>query len=92
MDHIESNEHCELAAPLELLHKWLHLVLPDASEDQHIDARLLALKVLDIFNDHAVTNGIKFLALYKVIAVGAEHMKDELKRMEAAKSPSDRVQ
>jgi hypothetical protein len=79
------SDDCKIADKLAQVHDWAHTCLRAVNKEELHEAHDLGNEILELLNGKLATgNGIKFLALFEAIAVGADILNNEMARMQGA--------
>lgn len=68
------HDNCKIADKLVEIHTWLHDSMRALNCEQLHEAHQLGCRILEMLNDEDPPNGIKLIALFEALAVGADHM------------------
>lgn len=71
------HDNCKIADKLVEIHTFAHRCLENFSHDDLVETHDLGNKILDLLNNENSCNGVKFLALFEAIAVGADRLESE---------------
>jgi hypothetical protein len=69
---------CKTADKLDLVHKWIHTCFEGFGEKELEEAHQLGEQILNLLNDADKADGIKVLALFEALSVGADTMEKQL--------------
>lgn len=72
-----TEQNCKIVRKLVDLHMWAHKSLKDLSHDELLAAHALGTKMLRFLNEQPESSPVKFVALFEVIAVGADELQAE---------------
>jgi len=82
---VRHDDECKIADKLVEIHGWAHRCLLGLSKEELYEAHELGNEILTMLNDrHETTNGIKFIALFEALAVGADVMQNEMDMLHRA--------
>lgn len=75
----EEAKRCKIADKLEEIHDWAHTCLDELTQEDLQAAHFLGHRLLDFLNGVPVINAVKFIAIFEVLSVGADHLEHDMK-------------
>ena len=64
--------NCKIENKLAQIHEWAHFCLSELNHDRLVEAHQLGCAILEMLNKEEADNGIKFIALFEALSVGAD--------------------